>query len=176
MNSSGSKHEDHQSLFDRILLILLRMANPIKDILFKKSAWLANPLYTPHLQTTSPCYMCQTFWITGPGLSPSVLDKKIQNYMFNICFLVCILVFAPCVYIDIPLWRSRSELNFWAIVFGFLTYYIFRSYDKKFEKFMINISFVVCILVFVPFVYIELPILSFWSFIFGQWDSYSLYI
>ena len=28
MNSSGSKHEDHQSLFDRILLIFLGMANP----------------------------------------------------------------------------------------------------------------------------------------------------
>ena len=82
-------------------------------------------------------------------------SKKFRT-MFDICFLICILVFAPCVYIEIPLWSTRSELHFWAIVFGFLTYYIFRSYDKKFEKFMINISFVVCILVFAPFVYIEL--------------------
>ena len=103
--------------------------------------------------------------ILGNGIwSPypfSSYDKKIQIYMFNICFLICILVFAPCVYIEIPLCSTRSELHFRAIVFGFLTYYILRSYDKKFKKSMINISFVVCILVFVPFLYIELPILSF---------------
>ena len=44
----------------------------------------------------------------------------------------------------------------------FLTYNIFRSDVKKFEKCMINISFVVYILVFGPFVSSELPILSSW--------------
>ena len=41
---------------------------------------------------------------------------------------------------------------------GFLPSYIFRSYDKKFQKSSINICFVVCILVFAPYVYIELPL------------------
>ena len=74
--------------------------------------------------------------------------------MINIWFLICILVIAPRVYVEIPLWSSRRELLFWAVLFGFLTYYIFRSNDKKIEMSMINICFVVCILIFAPFIYI----------------------
>ena len=48
-----------------------------------------------------------------------------------------------------------------------------RSYDKKYLKSMINICFVVCILLFAPYVYIKLPL---GSSILGQWDIGSLYI
>ena len=99
--------------------------------------------------------------------------------MINICLLICIIVFARCVYLELLLGSSRRELVFWAKVFGvlhlrelmelqegapFLGYNICVSYSevmtKKIERSMISICFVNYILVFAPFVYIELPILS----------------
>ena len=73
--------------------------------------------------------------------------------MINICFVVCILLFAPYVYIKLP-------LGSFILGNGMLASYIFRSYDKKFQKSTINICFVAWILVFAPYVYIELPVKS----------------
>ena len=50
---------------------------------------------------------------------------------------------------------------------GILAPCIFRRYDNKFQKSMINICSVICILVVAPKVYIELPL---GTSIFGQWD------
>ena len=74
--------------------------------------------------------------------------------MINICMLVWILIFAPCVYLELYLGSSILGNSIWVS-------YIFRSYAKKFEKSMINICFVICISVFALFVYIELPLGSF---------------
>ena len=118
------------------------------------------------------------------------------------------LVFAPKIYIELPLWSSRRELHFWRMGFGFRSFdkknsevsdqyvlccfhssicflyiselplwssmelqegvpflgngilpsFIFRSCDKKFQKSPLDICYVVCILVFAPYVYFELPL------------------
>ena len=49
-------------------------------------------------------------------------DKKFQKSTINICLVVCILAFAPQVYIELPLGSSRSELHFWAMGYWLLTY------------------------------------------------------
>ena len=49
-------------------------------------------------------------------------DKKFQKSTINICFVVWILVFAPQVYIELPLGSSKRELHFWAIGYWLLTY------------------------------------------------------
>ena len=91
--------------------------------------------------------------------------------MLNSCFVVCILVFAPQIYIELPLGSSRRELHLWTLEYCLLTYS--RSYDKKFQKSKINSYIVVFILVFAPQLYIELPLessrreLHFWTL--GFW-------
>ena len=67
--------------------------------------------------------------------------------MISICFVVCILVFAPFVYIELPILSSLRELHFWAM-----------NYDTKIQKSRINICFAVCIFVFAPHLDIELPL------------------
>ena len=47
-------------------------------------------------------------------------DIKFQKSNIDICFVVCVLVFAPQVYIELPLGSSRRELHFWAMGFGLL--------------------------------------------------------
>ena len=42
--------------------------------------------------------------------------------MINICFVVCILLFAPQVYIELPLGSSKRELHFWTLEYCLLTY------------------------------------------------------
>ena len=82
--------------------------------------------------------------------------------MISICFINYILVFAPFVYIELPILSSLRELHFWAM-----------NYDTKIQKSRINICFAVCIFVFAPHLDIELPIGSsgsqfhFWSRGFG---------
>ena len=49
-------------------------------------------------------------------------DKKFQKSTINICLVVCILVFAPQVYIELPLGSSTRELHFWAMGYWLLTY------------------------------------------------------
>ena len=49
-------------------------------------------------------------------------SKKFQMSTTNICFVACILVFAPYVYIELPVGSSRRELHFWAMGFGLLTH------------------------------------------------------
>ena len=98
-------------------------------------------------------------------------DQKCQKSPINICFVICILVFAPYVHIELPLGSSRSELHF----LGYVIWapYTFRSYDKKFQKSAINICFVDCDSVVAPYVYIVFPL---GSSVFGQWDLGSLHI
>ena len=76
------------------------------------------------------------------------------------CFVACILVFAPYVYIELPLGSSGRELQEGApfLSNGIWATYTLRSYDKKFQKSPPNICFVVSNLVFAPYVYIELPV------------------
>ena len=81
-------------------------------------------------------------------------DKKFQKSRINICFVVCIIVFTPYLDIKLPLRSSGRELHFWAI----RTPCTFRNYDKKFQKSRINICFVVCILIFAPYLDIKLPL------------------
>ena len=48
--------------------------------------------------------------------------KKFQKSLINICFVACILVFAPYVYVELPVGSFRRELHFWAMGFGHLTH------------------------------------------------------
>ena len=86
--------------------------------------------------------------------------NKFQKSMINICFVACILVFAPYVYIALPVGSSGKELQEGApfLSNGIWAPYIFRSYDKKYQKSPIDICFVVSNLVFAPYKYIELPV------------------
>ena len=64
-------------------------------------------------------------------------DKKFQKSNINICFVVGVLVFAPQVYIELPLGSSRRELHFWAMGYWLLTYSVamiknFRSLQSIF--------------------------------------------
>ena len=60
---------------------------------------------------------------------------------------------------------------------GIYTPCTFRNYDKKFQKFRINIYFVVCILVFAPYLDFELPLGSSGSeSMFLQGDLASIHI
>ena len=49
-------------------------------------------------------------------------DKKFHKSTINICLVVCISVFAPQVYIELPLGSSRRELYFWAMGYWVLIY------------------------------------------------------
>ena len=88
-------------------------------------------------------------------------------------YLLCRLHFSICspgIY-----WAPFRELQEEAPFLGNMIWapYLFWSYDNKFQKSPINICFVVCILVFAPYLYIELPL---GSSIFGHWDFGSLHI
>ena len=72
--------------------------------------------------------------------SPS-MDKNFQKSPVNICF-ICILAFAPYLYMDFHLWSWSSI--FINVIFAL---YTFRSYERKFQKSMIIMCFAVCILV-----------------------------
>ena len=64
------------------------------------------------------------FWAMGFGLltHSGAMTKKSQKSTTNICFVACILVFAPYVYFELPLGSSwRRELHF-LMGFGLLTY------------------------------------------------------
>ena len=52
--------------------------------------------------------------------------------MINICFVVCILVFAPYVYIELPLGSSRRELRFWEM--GYLLLIYLGAITKNFRS------------------------------------------
>ena len=94
-------------------------------------------------------------------------DKKVQKSPINICFVVCILIFAPYVYIELPLWSSRRELHFWAMGSGLLIHS--GAITNKIPRSTINICYIACILVIAPYVYIELNVgssrreLYFWA-------------
>ena len=85
--------------------------------------------------------------------------RQFQKSKIDIYFFVCILVFA-CIYIQLPLASTRWKLQEGALFLGkgILGPYIFMCSDKKFQKSTTNICFVVCILVFAPQVFIELPL------------------
>ena len=59
------------------------------------------------------------FWAMGTF---SNYDKKFQKSRINICFAVCILVFAPYLDIKLPLRSSGRELHVWGRGFGLLTH------------------------------------------------------
>ena len=98
-------------------------------------------------------------------------DKKFQRSTTNICFGASILVFAPQVYIELPLGSSRRELHFWEMGYWVLIYSC--AMIKKFQRSTTNICFGASILVLAPQVYIELPVgssrreLHFWEM--GYW-------
>ena len=98
-------------------------------------------------------------------------DKKFQKSTTNICFVACILVFAPYVYIELLVGSSRRELHFWAMGSGLLIHS--GAFTKKIPRSTINICPVASILVIAPYVYIELPLgssrreLHFWEM--GYW-------
>ena len=50
------------------------------------------------------------------------MTKKFLKCMIDICFVVCILLFAPFVYIELPLKSSRRDLHFRAMGFWLRTY------------------------------------------------------
>ena len=83
--------------------------------------------------------------------------KKIEKYLINICFVICILVFAP---FDWDFSREHQEgapflgNEIWAPC----TFRTQELWQKLFQKSRINICLVFCILVFAPSVYIELPL------------------
>ena len=70
-------------------------------------------------------------------------DKKFQKSTINICLVVCILVFAPQVHIELPLGSSRGELHFWAMGFGLLFH---LGALKKIQNSLIYIGPVIYIL------------------------------
>ena len=45
-----------------------------------------------------------------------------RSLNINNCFVVCILEYAPQVYIELPLGRSRRELHIWGMGYWLLTY------------------------------------------------------
>ena len=77
------------------------------------------------------------------------MTKKIQKSRINICFVFCILVFAPSVYIELQEVAPFLGKGIWVP-------YTFSSYDKKIKKPTVNICFVICVIVFAPYLYIEL--------------------
>ena len=50
------------------------------------------------------------------------LWQKCHKSTINGCFVACILVFAPFIYIELPVESSRREFHFWAMGFGLLTH------------------------------------------------------
>ena len=98
-------------------------------------------------------------------------DKKFQKSPINICFVVSNLLFAPYIYIELPVGSSRRELHFWAMGSGLLIHS--GAFTKKIPRSTINICPVASILVIAPYVYIELPVgssrreLHFWAM--GFW-------
>ena len=98
-------------------------------------------------------------------------DKIFQKSTTNICFVACVLVFAPYVYIELLVGSSRRELHFWAMGSGLLIHS--GAFTKKIPRSTINICPVASILVIAPYVYIELPVgssrreLYFWAM--GFW-------
>ena len=78
------------------------------------------------------------------------MKKKNEKSTIDICIVVCVLVFAPYVYIELPLGSSERELNIQQFDLGSL--YIQELWKKMSEVNNIYLLFV-CILVFAPFVY-----------------------
>ena len=98
-------------------------------------------------------------------------DKTFPKSTIIICFVVCILVFAPYLYIELLVGSTRRELHFWAMGSGLLIHS--GAFTKKIPRFTINICSVASILVIAPYVNIELPVgssrreLHFWAM--GFW-------
>ena len=89
--------------------------------------------------------------ITHSGAMTKISEVSAQYLLCCLHFSICSL----CIY-----WAPCGELQEWApfLANGIWAHYTFKSYDKKFQKSRINICFVVSILIYSPYVYIELPV------------------
>ena len=95
--------------------------------------------------------------------------------MINICFVVCILLFAPQVYIELPLGSSKRELHFWTLEYCLLTYS--GAMITNFR----NLKSIVALLFAFQYLLPSYILSSLWgapggSSIFGHWDFGSLHI
>ena len=90
-------------------------------------------LRCPHFSTCSPCMYwapCRELQERAPNFGNGIwmsytfrsFDQKFQKSPINICFVVSNLLFAPYIYIELPVGSSRRELHFWAMGFGLLTH------------------------------------------------------
>ena len=86
-----------------------------------------------HFSTCSLCMYwapCRELQERAPFLSNGIwaphtfrsYDKKFQKSPINICFVVSNLLFAPYIYIELPVGSSRRVLHFGAMGFGLFTH------------------------------------------------------
>ena len=80
------------------------------------------------LQERAP-YFGNGFWMSYTFRS---FDQKFQKSPINICFVLSNWLFAPYIYIKLPVGSFRRELHFWAMWFGLLTHS--GAMTKKFRS------------------------------------------